>query len=256
MNYGKAKKILIFLFVFVDLFLIWLLVGISGGQNKLSPESTEKVIELAKQKNLELTEKEIPKRVEMLDFLELESLSEVKDFIKKTQINVKSESEKDVLKGLNKNGFKDYTLLFYAKEENEITGDIKYKFQQTYNGYVLQGSELFAIVSKDNITEISGTLFNVKSVNYSDFDTVSPLQILLDVTANNSGKGEKITKISQGYYIPHDSLEFTNLTAIPCYVLELSKGKMFYDAVNGEFLMYSPKTGNNIYNKQEAFLSL
>lgn len=256
MNYGKAKKILIFLFLFVNLFLIWLLVGISGGQNELSPESTQKVIALAKQKNIDVTEKELLKRVDVLDFLELESLPELKDFSQKTDFYVKSESSKDVLNPLNKNGFKDYALLFYGKEENEITGEKKYKFQQTYNGYIIKGAELSAVVSEDKITEISGTLFNVKSVNYSDFETISPLQILLDVTAAYNGKGEKISKISQGYYIPPDSLSFTNLTAIPCYVLDLSKGQMFYDAVNGEFLMYSPKLGNKIYDKQEAFLNL
>ncbi len=256
MNYGKAKKFLIFLFLFVNLFLIWLLVGISGRQNELSPESTEKVIALAKQKNLEVSEKELPKRVDVLDFLELESLPELKDFSQKTEFFVKSDSSSDVLKSLKKNGFKDYVFSFYGKEENEITGDIKYKFKQTYNGYIIQGSELSAVLSKDKITEISGTLFNVKSVNYSDFETISPHQILLDVIANYRGKGEKILKVSQGYYIPPDSMTYTNLTAIPCYVLDLSKGQLFYDAVNGEFLMYSKKLGNKIYDKQEAFLSL
>ncbi len=256
MNYGKAKKILIFLFLFVNLFLIWLLVGISGGQNELSPESTEKVIALAKQKNLDVTEKELPERVDMLDFLELESLPELKDFSQKTDFHVKSDSSNDVLKSLNKNGFKDYEFLYYGKEENEITGETKYKFRQTYNGYIIQGSELTAVLSKDKITEISGTLFNVKAVNYSDFETISPLQVLLDVTASYNGKGEKILKVSQGYYIPPDSMTYSNLTAIPCYVLDLSKGQLFYDAVNGEFLMYSGKQGNKIYDKQEAFLSL
>lgn len=68
MNYGKAKKILIFLFLFVNLVLISLLVGISGDNNELSLDSLNKVIALAKQKNISVEQSSLPKRVEMLDF--------------------------------------------------------------------------------------------------------------------------------------------------------------------------------------------
>lgn len=254
MNYGKAKKILIFLFLFINLALISLLVGISGDNNELSLDSVNKVIGLAKQKNISVEQSAFPKRVEMLDFLELESVS---DFKIQDAISVVSGKSDDVLKSLKKQDFlNDYSLHFSSKDTNLITDEAKYQFAQSYNGYTLYGSEFYAIVQKNTITKVSGTLFNLKSVKYSDFEMVSPLQVLLDISANYSGNGEKISSVRQSYYIPPDSLEFKNLTAIPCYVVDLSKGKMFYDAENGDFLMYLSNNGNKIFDKAEAFSSI
>lgn len=254
MNYGKAKKILIFLFLFINLGLIYLLVGISGDNNELSLDSANKVIALAKQKNISVEQSALPKRVEMLDFLELESVS---DFKIQDATSVASGKPDDILKTLKKQDFlSDYSLEFLNKDTNLITDEVRYQFTQSYNGYTLYGSELYAVVEKNSITNVSGTLFNLKSVKYSDFEMISPLQILLDISANYSGNGEKISSLKQAYYISPDSLEFKNLTAIPCYVIDLSKGKMFYDAVNGDFLMYLGSNGSKLFDKTEAYSSI
>ena len=50
MNYGKAKKILIFLFLFLNLFLIFQLMHLSKSDTKLNPDSVEKTIALLKKK--------------------------------------------------------------------------------------------------------------------------------------------------------------------------------------------------------------
>ena len=147
-------------------------------------------------------------------------------------------------------------LQFSSKDTNLITDEVKYQFTQSYNGYTLYGSDLYAVVEKNSITNLTGTLFNLKSVKYSVFEMISPLQILLDISANYSGSAEKISSLEQAFYIPPDSLEFKNLTAIPCYVIDLSKGKMFYDAVNGDFLMYLVNNGSKIFDKTEAFSSI
>lgn len=67
-------------------------------------------------------------------------------------IPVVSEKPADILKGLTKQDFlNDYSLEFSSKDTNLITDDVKYQFTQSYNGYTLYGSELYAIVQKNQL---------------------------------------------------------------------------------------------------------
>ena len=117
----------------------------------------------------------------------------------------------------------------------------------------ITGSYIYASVSKNTITEISGSVYKALTVKYTDYQILSPLQILLDIGASYSGKGAEYKAFSQSYYIAPDALSYTNLTAIPCYVLNVNDNNLFYDSVTGEFLKMDTQNGGTIYEKEEAF---
>lgn len=270
MNYGKAKKILIFLFLFLNLFLIFQLMHLSKSDTKLNPDSVEKTIALLKKSNISADKKDIPKSVEILDYLELSNpMSDETDFFstlsgkdKKVENNVftitesipiEKESKSEILSEIRKAGFKNNKYTFSHFIKNDITGEKKYYFRQTYNDYPISGAYICALVSKNTITEISGSVYRVLSVKYSDFQILSPLQILLDIGASYSGKGAEYKGFCQSYYIPPDALSYKNLTAVPCYVLNVNDNNLFYDAVTGEFLKMDTDNGGTVYEKDEAF---
>ena len=236
MNYGKAKKILIFLFLFLNLFLIFQLMHLSKSDTKLNPDSVEKTIALLKKNNISADKKDIPKSVEILDYLELYNpMSDEKEFFstlsgkeKRMENNtffltesipIENENQSAILSEIRKVGFKNNKYIF----SHFITNDI------------------------------SGSVYKALTVKYTDYQILSPLQILLDIGASYSGKGAEYKAFSQSYYIAPDALSYTNLTAIPCYVLNVNDNNLFYDSVTGEFLKMDTQSGGTIYEKEEAF---
>lgn len=270
MNYGKAKKILIFLFLFLNLFLIFQLMHLSKSDTKLNPDSVEKTIKLLKKSNISADKKDIPKSVEILDYLELYNpMSDENEFLspllgenKKVENNtftltesipIEKENESEILSKIRKAGFTNNKYAFSHFIKNDITGEKKYYFRQTYNDYPIAGAYICAAVSKNTITEISGSVYQVLSVKYTDYQILSPLQILLDIGSSYKGKGAEYKAFSQSYYISPDALSYKNLTAVPCYVLNVDDNNLFYDAVTGEFLKMDTQNGGAIYEKEEAF---
>ena len=270
MNYGKAKKILIFLFLFLNLFLIFQLMHLSKSDTKLNPDSVEKTIALLKKNNISADKKDIPKSVEILDYLELynpmsdekaffstlsgkEKRMENNTFFLTESIPIENENQSAILSEIRKAGFKNNKYIFSHFITNDITGEKKYYFRQTYNDYPITGSYICASVSKNTITEISGSVYKALTVKYTDYQILSPLQILLDIGASYSGKGAEYKAFSQSYYISPDALSYTNLTAIPCNVLNVNDNNLFYDSVTGEFLKMDTQNGGTIYEKEEAF---
>ena len=70
MNFGKAKKILIFLFLFINIFLI-VQLGTQPGKYTLQKESIQNTIEIAKKNNVNVSEKIFRYTFTRLDILNL-----------------------------------------------------------------------------------------------------------------------------------------------------------------------------------------
>lgn len=272
MNFGKAKKILIFLFLFLNLFLIYQLVQISDASTRLNPDSVQKTIALLQKQNITASEKNILRNIEILDYLELYNpLSNMEETTKKIHPNIqKTENsfflslnlplektdEKEILRKIRQSGFKDYTFLFSYTIENPVTGEKKFLFNQTYNGYTIDGAQIYASVKNNILESVAGNIYDIANVKYTDYQIISPLQILLDISANYTGSGAELNAMRQAYYIPQEHRTYQNLTAIPCYIIHLSGHHLYYDAVTGDFLFMRSKDGFVFSEKQQAFAAI
>lgn len=253
MNFGKAKKILIFLFAFLNLFLIFQLSRISSSKTSVSHSSIKQTINLVSARGLKVDEQTVPRRIELLSFLELSNplydkqqfSSEINSYksinVDYNLFNIEYEgqnfkTEKELLKFFNKTGFSTYSLKFINKISNPITSEEIYFFNQSYNSHPIYGSSLNATLKKESITSASGNLYKIESVKMNDYTPVSPLQILLSLSRSLNGKIAEVKEIEQGYFIPNESQHYQNLTAIPCYILSVNSCKFIYDAEKGEFM--------------------
>lgn len=271
MNFGKAKKILIFLFAFLNLFLIFQLYLNSGSKTNISKESIQKTISLVSSRGLEVSEDVVPKKIEVLSFLELsnplfdeqfvsefysyeniETNETLKLSFKETEIK----NEKELLKFLNKAGFSSYSLVLNSKITNPINGESTYFYQQSYNNHLIYGSSMNAVLKKNSVFLAEGNVYKIDNVKINDYTPVSPLQILLSISRSLDGNKAKVNEIKQGYYIPSESINYKNLTAVPCYIFTLNDNKFLFDAEKGEFLMCLTSDNAQIYDLSIAFSSL
>lgn len=271
MNFGKAKKILIFLFAFLNLFLIFQLNSISNSNTTLSQDSIKKTVQLVSSRGLEIKEDIIPRKIQVLSFLELSNplhekelfaseLSSYKKFdatekyfhIEYNKENFKN--EKDLLKFFNKSGFSPYSLKFENKISNPITNDEIYSYQQTYNSHIIYGSHLNVTLNKNSLLYVSGNVYKINSANTNNYTPVSPLQILLSLSQSLDGKKATVSEIKQGYYIPLESTKYQNITAIPCYVFKVNNIKFIYDLEKGSFLGFIFENGSRNSDFETALL--
>lgn len=269
MNFGKAKKILIFLFAFLNLFLIFQLSHLSDSRTTLSAESIKKTVQLVSSRGLTVSEEVIPRKIEILNFLQLSNpLYEKDNFISNLNSHQKADAtnkyfiinyngekfqnEKDLLKFLNKSGFSPYAFKFANKISNPITNEEVYTYYQSYLNHFIYGSSLNALIRDGGLFSVSASLFEIEEVKMNDYTPVSPLQILLSLSRSLNGKKAEVKKISQAYFIPPESKDYQNLTAIPCYILEVNFNKFIYDAQKGEFMYCISQNGNYISEIEQA----
>ncbi len=269
MNFGKAKKILIFLFLFLNLFLIFQLTQLSNNETSLNTDSIDKTIALLNKNNISADEKNIPKHIEILDFLELYNpLTNIGEFSEKInqelkQVNnqfslslnlkIEKETPEEIIKKIQAAGFKNYAFSFQQSFENPVTGEKKYYFNQVHNGFAINGATVCADVKNNTITALSGNVYDVLRVNYTEYTIISPLHILIDIASSYQGNGATLNAIEQAYYIPSENKNFQNLTAIPCYIIDIDSHLFYYDAVTGDFLLMISKDGIVFNEKQTAF---
>lgn len=261
MNFGKAKKILIFLFAFLNLFLIFQLNSISNSKTVLSQDSINKTVQLVASRGLNIKEDVIPRKIEVLSFLELinplhnkeqfcselssyEKFDSTEKFFHIDYNKENFENEKDLLKFFNKTGFSSYSLKFENKISNPITNDEIYFYQQTYNSHTIYGTHLNATLNKNSLLYTSGNVYKIESANTNNYTPISPLQILLSLSRSLEGKKATVSEIKQGYYIPLESTQYQNLTAIPCYVFKVNKVELIYDLEKGNFLGFIFENGS------------
>ena len=272
MNFGKAKKIFIFLFLFINLFLIFQLYKMTGSENIISKPTLEKTISLCESRGLKIEENAILRRVEKLNFLELTNSLASKTEAEKQfphftfqvegmfslspEQKVVAKNEKEVLKYLNQSGLYSFNLVSDRILENPITGEKNYRFVQCYGSYKIFGAYTNAKVLNSSVLSAEGNVYKLNNSSSSSTDMISPLQIVLDIANSLNGKKTVLKGVEQGYFIPKDSKNYQNLTALPCYSAFLSDRELFYDAKTGEFLLCITYDGGEIYDKKTVFDSI
>ena len=262
MNFNKAKKILIFLFAFLNLFLIFQLSKMTDTRTTVSISSIRKTVQLAEARGVLVSEDVIPRKIEVLSFLELSNpLHDKADFFseftnfkdissvreKMFVMNFKGEkfqNEKELLSFFNKSGFSPYSLKFEHKISNPIMNEDIYFFSQVYNSKIIYGSGVNAKLENGGLSTLSGNVYKITDVKMNDYTPVSPLQIILTFSRILDGRKAVIDDINQGYYIPSDSKNYKNITAIPCYILDVDSYKFIFDAEKGDFMVRFTENGS------------
>ena len=270
MNFGKAKKILIFLFLFINVFLI-IQLSTQPGKYTLQKETVQNTIEIAKKNNVKISKKILPYTFTRLDTLNLYNpLTDKASFSKQfkdvkylkdgtfslpLQGTLKSETPEQILKFLNKNGFENYNFTYSNTVENPVTNEKIYTFIQKHRSYVISGATLSVYVNNKKILKAEGNVYEILNKEKSDYTILSPLQIILSFSthASSFGKKTEITEITQSYYIPTAAKNYKNISAVPCYILKAGHALFYYDAVQNTFLYSITDEGVLIEDINQAF---
>lgn len=266
MEWKKAKNILIFLFLIIDIFLL----GINFFSNSKNNVDYDKLSVALLKKNIKISEKIIPKNKKSGFVYEFYSV-DVNEETKKTLLGEYEKNGKNEFVSKNKNStlsisgnkifyfnsspnfddfknvnekniekkLKSYVKILgvekYAKFENVTSSDgeyvANYKFFIDDNN--LFSSKLEFCVSEKGIHKIDAVLNIPDKKKGYKFELSSIETILMNFSQNSSFlKTTEITDVTYGYYIS----EYENAVvsqALPVYMIETKENSYIYDARNG-----------------------
>lgn len=266
MQWAKAKTIMIWLFLIVDIILLSVLTV-----NKLkNKDSNEQLIAVLKQNNINIREELLnhdSKKIFAYEFLApnlTDELAEVflKNPVKKDNNFYESADKTASLKmdsgyisyenknpdfssfgGVNENNV-NHKLQPYLKALNinkyvrpvKISakdGDISVSYSCFFNDMELYSGELNFLVSQKGIKKISGNINIPNKESGYDFTLSGIETVLLNFIQNNSFSDEEtIVSINEGYYL----INYQNLLiaqAIPVYRIKTTNKTYIYDARDG-----------------------
>lgn len=266
MEWKKAKNILIFLFLIIDIFLL----GINFFSSSKNNVDYGKLSVALLKKNIKISEKNIPKNKKsgfVYEFYSVDVNEETKKILlgeyekngknefvsknKKASFSVSgnkifyynSSPNFDEFKNVNEKNIekklKSYVKILgaekYAKFESVTSSDgeyvANYKFFIDDNN--LFSSKLEFCVSEKGIHKIDAVLNIPDKKRGYKFELSSIETILMNFSQNSSFlKTTEITDVTYGYYIS----EYENAVvsqALPVYMIETKENSYIYDARNG-----------------------
>lgn len=267
MNFGRAKTILIILFVFVNLFLIGYMFFTSNDNITPNSKTITQATEILNSRNVFLSDKIKLSASENINFLNLKNIADDEKAFASAilgKVSLKNsvyygengdltiENSKFILNYNDNHKFSDYSkseVLSYSTEflkskgfdtsilKNsavEKTGE-NYKLSYTHYFFDMPVFNLktFVYVSKSGVYKVEGSAFIVDSLTSSDH-TNNPISVLLAYSAEKK-QSEKIeiAEINSGYYSDNMPDEFELISAVPCYELVLTNGtRLYFDATS------------------------
>lgn len=266
MNFGRAKTILIIIFIFVNIFL--LTVHNLFYQNETAV-GKEKTIEILSNNGIKV-KNDIKNFPDKLSGVEIEnsaaneeklvSLFLGKNYTVKKPHTYESEKEslnisdlsieykvskpedkgyKDIsilnagnkiLKTLNKKGLDksvmEATNISEASEESFFV-----TLSYSYKGVPVFNNNLYATASKEGLKTVKGTVISFKELKNTEYNILPVTNILLELPLNSDLKSEfknpEITDIRLGYYLPMGKTE-ASIYAIPAFEIEINDKKIYY----------------------------
>lgn len=266
MQWAKAKTIMIWLFLIVDIILLTVL-AVNKIKNK---DSNEQLIGVLKQNNVNIREELLNHNSEKIfayEFLAPNLTDEIageflKNPVKKDNNFYESKDKTARLKmdsgyieyenknpdfsgfgGVNENnithklghylkilGINNYVKPALISKENE---DIIVSYSYFFNDIELYSAELNFVVSQKGIKKISGNINIPNKESGYDFTLSGIETVLLNFIQNNTFLNEEtIVSINEGYYL----INYQNLLiaqAIPVYRIKTTNKTYIYDARDG-----------------------
>ena len=268
MNFGRAKTILIYFFIVVNIFLIYNILSMSENRVTVSEETLNDTVKILSSNGIELKEGIVLSGYENMPSLELSNpIAKEEKFAsllcgenKKESISYKGEkgiltiyddiflfeitqnyrgkeiksampsakTSKTVLKFLSSLGI-DTTYFVWSGTLDKGKGVYEVSFVQKYMSNEFFNSKIVCEVKKDGVYSVKGKYFNIDSAS-SLKKIKSPLEIFLSFSGEYGGKDKSIiiNDITTGYYTEQNSNEFSVLPGLPCYKLTLRNGNIYF----------------------------
>ena len=252
MNWSKAKTILITLFVFVNLFLIVILVVTNNNYITINKDSINNVVLLLGSKGIKVDAKIIPQKMNNVISLDVKRAMDSKQAFANVAFGAGNyKNDNDVYssnigtlkfdKGLfdltYTVPFQKFSKLSSEDAEDNATAILKrFKFDtkylktdsitktpdgfivnliQKYKGREIVGIGLGVTMTKDGISEIKGRWLSGDIIASKPIDTRHITSVLVDFLNNKDraqDKPIKITDISMGYHVNSADYDFENKT--------------------------------------------
>ena len=269
MNFGRAKTILIFLFVIINLFLVGYIFYTSKDITVPDKKTVSTTIEILKERNILLNEKINLASSEKINYLNLEATTkDEKVFASKILGSFKARGntytgdfgdltinngcfvwnikDNHTFSEFNEKQIKKYAVDFLKKSEIDtsvlrvtdislINGNYKVTFSHYFLDKELFNLKTYVYVSGGGVFKIEGSIFSLASLSGSE-QRCNPVTILLNYSASKEiSEKKEITEINSGYYCESDPKNYKSLSAQPCYEIVFSDGtKLYYDAFSSK----------------------
>ena len=267
MNFARAKTIMIFIFIFVNIFLL-IVYNLFVLQDKKIDKET--LITVLANNNITVDETLINDDRVTLNGVEVINSANDKETIAKEFLGKKYEKEKEntyktdkarltvantsveleifspsdrkykdinelnagnkVIKTISGYGIEKFALDVYNSSEN-ANGDYHVTISYKYEDLPVFNHNLYAFASSKGLKNLKGSVISFNNVDDQEYIVNSVSEILLEFINNTDIKGGNepvvITDVNLGYYIPVNEFE-ASIYAIPSYEIILESGKIYY----------------------------
>lgn len=266
MNFKRAKTILIILFVFVNIFLIFIYKFQILSNKKIADSSILSVLEnnkitvdakllgnkRSKIKGIEVSyignDKENILKMLLGKKYEKTDENNYKNEYEKVTLsgnsfyyngeNLKSKGKNDVnslnagnkaIKFLGKKGFSKSSINAYNVSENSNNEYIVYVGYK-YNELPLYNSDISVVINDKGVKSAKGSYIDFKPVKNQQYNVISVNDILMEFIDNpdiSKYNNLHIKNVKLGYYLPMNGVEASTF-AIPAYEISVKNGRTYY----------------------------
>ncbi len=269
MNFGRAKTILIFLFIIINLFLVGYIFATSNDITTPDKKTVETTKQVLKSRNIILNEKINLKSGEKINYLNLEAVTkDEKVFASKLLGSFKAKGstytgdfgDLTITNGsfvwnikdnhnfseFNEKKVKKYAVDFLQNHEIDTSvlkatdishedGNYKVTFSHFFFDKELFNIKTYVFVSGGGVYKIEGNIFALESLSGSE-QTCNPINTLLNYSATkNIEKTEEIIQINSGYYSESSPTNYKSISVQPCFELVFADGtKLYFDAFSSK----------------------
>ena len=269
MNFGRAKTILIFLFLLLNLFLIGYIFVTSNDITVPDNKAVSATTEILKSRNIYLNDKINLKSVEKINYLNLEAITkDEKAFASKLlgayrakgntytgdygDVTITNGSfvwnvkDNHFFSEFDEKHVKNYAVKFLKKHEIDtsvlkitdvslVNGSYKIVFSHYFFDKELFNIKTNVYVSGGGVYKIEGNIFSLISLSGSEQKS-NPVTALLDYSASKkTSEKEEIISINSGYYSESEPKDYKSLSAQPCFEIVFSDGrKLYFDAISSK----------------------
>ncbi len=266
MEWGRIKTIFIIIFAIVNVFLLSVYLKSQYKSDDIDSSLISDTVKVLAENNIKIDEKIIPKTIETVKIFTIENsysdattmLESIREIAKNNDVDWFNEH---IAKATNDTNFScdikksstiidDENQLEYVRDKLEDIGILtsgKYvtvkgegweSYYLAYNDTVIFDSYIKIKEEKGKVVKIFGkNWLGNKITEGSITKTISPIEVLLDISSRYDGKKEiKIESITVGYYAGNRS-QAVKVTASPVWEIKLSNGECrYYDMRNGNLL--------------------
>ena len=236
MNWEKVKNFLIFLFLGINIFLVFFMLNSVKTTSSTSKAVIEDTVSILAANNVTVDSHMVPYSIDNPGTFDAVPIN-INHAYDSPKTLSPSNTESEIKKALAVIGVKN----FYMSQTDEKN----YYIAQKIGGYTLFDSGINAKTEGNRIT-LTGTWYKQKTKpkvdGFSGDSLVSVTGVLIDFINNpdrNPASDNSIVSIGFGYGIPHydSGVPHVSVPAVPCYSIITSSGRMFiYEAARGEYL--------------------